>query len=126
MWKMIVAIAVGSTVGGLLRWMLSLRLNAILPSLALGTLASNLIAGYVIGLALAFFMQAQNIAPEWKLLIVTGFCGGLSTFSTFSAELVFLLQSGRPVWALANILVHVGGSLAMTMLGMATWHWVQR
>ncbi len=120
MWKMVVAIAVGSTAGGLLRWGLSQRLNAILPSLALGTLASNLIAGYVIGVALAFFMQAQDVSPEWKLLVVTGFCGGLSTFSTFSAEIVFLLQAGRFGWALANVLMHLGGSLAMTMLGMLT------
>ncbi len=122
MWKAILAISVGAAVGALLRWELGGRLNSIVPSLPLGTLAANLIGGYIIGLAVAYFAQAPHIAPEWRLFIVTGFCGGLTTFSTFSAEVVALLQQGRLAWALGTIATHVTGSLLMTLAGIATWH----
>ena len=102
MWKPILAIAVGSTAGGLLRWALSLRLNPGTAALPLGTLASNLIAGYVVGLAIAWFAQAPGIAPEWRLVVITGFCGGLSTFSTFSAEVVAALQRGQLGWEIGR------------------------
>lgn len=95
MWKPILTISLGAALGALLRWQLGLRLNTLFPSLPPGTLTANLIGGYIIGLAVAYFAQAPNIAPEWRLLIVTGFCGGLTTFSTFSAEVVTLLQAGR-------------------------------
>lgn len=88
---------------------------------ASGTLAANLIGGYIVGVAVAYFAQAPDIAPEWRLLIITGFCGGLMTFSTFSAEVVTLLQQGRLTWALGAIAVHVGGSLLMTLAGLASW-----
>lgn len=125
MWKPILAIAVGSTAGGLLRWALSLRLNPGTAALPLGTLASNLIAGYVVGLAIAWFAQAPGIAPEWRLLVITGFCGGLSTFSTFSAEVVAALQRGQLGWAAGTIAVHVVGSVLMTLAGMATCQWLR-
>ncbi|BBE08961.1 chromosome condensation membrane protein [Mycoavidus cysteinexigens] len=125
MWKAVAALALGSTLGALLRWGLGLKLNSILPTLPLGTLSANWIAGYVVGIALAYFAQAPNLAPEWRLLIITGFCGGLSTFSTFSAEVVTLLQQGRLGWAISSIGVHVAGSLIMTLAGIASWHWVK-
>jgi len=124
MWKAIVAISFGSAVGALLRWFLGLRLNALFPELPPGTLAANLIGGYIIGLAVGYFAQAPGIAPEWRLLIITGFCGGLTTFSTFSAEVVTLLQQGRLGWAMGAIVIHVSGSLLMTLAGLASWHWL--
>jgi len=125
MWKLILAISLGSVLGGLLRWGLGLKLNSIFPAVPPGTLAANLIAGYIVGVAIAYFAQAPDIAPEWRLLVITGFCGGLSTFSTFSAEVVTLLQQGRIVWAMGAVGIHVGGSLAMTFLGIATWYWIR-
>ncbi|MCG8276209.1 fluoride efflux transporter CrcB [Stenotrophomonas sp. NLF4-10] len=120
MWKPIVAIAVGSVLGGLMRWGLGLRLNALFPDVPPGTLAANMIAGYIVGIALAFFAQAPGLSPEWRLLVITGFCGGLSTFSTFSAEIVALLQRGQYALALGAIAIHVAGTLLMTFAGIAT------
>jgi len=125
MWKPILAISLGAVLGALLRWQLGLKLNSFFPSLPPGTLTANLIGGYIIGLAVAYFAQAPDIAPEWRLLIITGFCGGLTTFSTFSAEVVNLLQAGRLVWAMGSIATHVAGSLAMTLAGLATWQMFQ-
>jgi len=120
----IVAVGVGAATGAWLRWVLGLFLNAYFPPIPLGTLAANLIGGYVVGAAIAFFSQATGIAPEWRLLIITGFCGGLTTFSTFSAEITVLLQQGRAAMFASAIVLHVGGSLAMTLIGIATWRWV--
>ncbi len=120
MWKSILAVAVGASIGALLRWWLGARLNALFPAIPPGTLASNLIGAYVIGAAIAFFAGSPAIAPEWRLLIVTGFCGGLTTFSTFSAELVNLLREGRILWACGELAVHVTGSLLLTVAGMGT------
>jgi CrcB protein len=91
----------------------------------MGTLASNLIGGYVIGVAIAFFTSFSAIAPEWRLFVMTGFCGGLTTFSTFSGELATLLQQGRALWTVAAIMAHVGGSVLMTFAGMATIAWAK-
>ena len=120
MWKPILAIAVGSICGGLLRWQLGLKLNALYPTVPPGTLSANLIAGFVVGVAIAYFAQASALAPEWRLLIITGFCGGLSTFSTFSAEIVTLIQRNQLAWAAGAIGIHVGGSLMMTLAGIAS------
>ncbi len=125
MWKSISAIALGAALGALLRWQLGLKLNALFPTVPPGTLAANLIGGYVIGLGLAFFSALPGLAPEWRLLVVTGFCGGLTTFSTFSAEIATLLQQGRPSWALASVATHVIGSVLMTFAGIATVAWVR-
>lgn len=121
MLKTIVAISLGASAGALLRWFLGLKLNPLLPQIPPGTLAANLIGGYVVGLAIAYFAEAPGIAPEWRLFIVTGFCGGLTTFSTFSAEVVALLQQGDLARMALAISVHVVGSLAMTILGIASW-----
>ena len=125
MWKPIAAISLGSALGALLRWNLGSRFNALFPSIPPGTLAANLIGGYIIGVAMGYFAQAPGIAPEWRLLIITGFCGGLTTFSTFSAEIVTLLQQGRLAWAMGAIALHVSGSLLMTLAGLVSWHWLK-
>jgi CrcB protein len=125
MWKSVSAIALGAALGALLRWQLGLKLNALFPTVPPGTLAANLIGGYVIGLGLAFFSALPGLAPEWRLLVVTGFCGGLTTFSTFSAEIATLLQQGRPSWALASVATHVIGSVLMTLAGITTVAWAR-
>ena len=125
MWRSIAAVSVGSSLGALLRWWLGARLNAHFPPIPPGTLAANLIGGYVVGVAVAFFATYTAVAPEWRLLVITGFCGGLTTFSTFSAELVTLLQQGRATWALAAAAAHLCGSLLMTLAGIGTVVWVR-
>lgn len=125
MWRSIVAVSLGSSLGALLRWWLGARLNAHFPPIPPGTLAANLIGGYVVGVAVAFFATYTAVAPEWRLLVITGFCGGLTTFSTFSAELVTLLQQGRATWALAAAAAHLVGSLLMTLAGIGTVMWVR-
>lgn len=113
-----IAIGLGAAIGAWLRWGLGLWLNPALPELPLGTLAANLVGGYLIGLAVAFFMQHPGIAPEWRLFIITGFLGSLTTFSTFSAEAVELLSTNQHGWAVLLIGSHLAGSLLMTLLGM--------
>jgi len=120
------AISIGAALGALLRWVLGLRLNALLPAVPLGTLAANLIGGYLIGIAIAFFGANNNLSPEWRLFIITGFLGGLTTFSTFSAEVTSHLQDGRIGWACAHIAIHVIGSVAMTLAGIVTFTTLQK
>ena len=126
MWKSIIFIVVGAAFGSLLRWFLNLKLNNLFPIIPPGTLISNLIGGYIIGFAIACFANLPNIAPEWRLFVITGFCGGLTTFSTFSAEVIALLQAERFAWSLGAIAIHVSGSLLMTLAGMATWFFTFR
>jgi fluoride exporter len=121
MWKPAAAISFGAAAGALMRWQLGTKLNSLFPAIPPGTLAANVVGGYVIGLAIAYFAQASDIAPEWRLLIITGFCGGLTTFSTFSAEVVTLLQEGRLALAAGAVSIHVVGSLLATLAGLATW-----
>ena len=116
----VIAISLGAALGALLRWVLGLGLNQAFPALPLGTLLANLVGGYLIGLAMAVFAQMQDLPPEWRLFVITGFLGGLTTFSTFSAEVVAALQQGRLGWAAATISTHVLGSLGLTLLGLAT------
>ncbi|MFD1555769.1 fluoride efflux transporter CrcB [Paraburkholderia silviterrae] len=120
MYLSILAVGIGGALGSLLRWVLGLRLNAVFPTLPLGTLASNIIAGYIIGVALAAFARLPDVSPQWRLFVITGCMGGLSTFSTFSAEVVAHLQNGRFGWAAGEIAIHVCSSLLMTILGIAT------
>jgi len=119
------AIGIGAALGAWLRWGLGLWLNPAVPELPMGTLTANLVGGYLIGLAIAFFMQNPSISTEWRLLIITGFLGGLTTFSTFSAETVTLLMRGQYAWGTAIIAAHLGGSLLMTVLGIQTIKWLQ-
>jgi fluoride exporter len=116
----VVAVATGAALGALARWGLSSALNQAFPSLPPGTLLANLVGGYGVGLAIALLAQAPQLAPEWRLFVITGFLGGLTTFSTFSAEVVAALQQGRLGWALATAAAHLLGSLLMTLLGLAT------
>jgi CrcB protein len=115
-----VAVGIGAALGAWLRWGLSVALNQIVPNLPLGTLASNIIGGYLIGIAVEVLVHHSVLTPEWRLFIITGFLGGLTTFSTFSAEAVGLLSRQQYGWALALILAHLAGSLAMTVFGMMT------
>lgn len=125
MWKSVLAISIGASVGALVRWWLGTQLNSLFPTIPPGTLAANLIGGYIIGLAMAYFSTFADLTPEWRLLIVTGFCGGLTTFSTFSAELVTLLQQGRALAACGAAAVHLGGSVTMTFAGIGTVAWIK-
>jgi CrcB protein len=125
MLKSVIAVCVGASLGALLRWWLGSQLNNLFPAIPPGTLAANLVGGYVVGIAIAFFATYSAIAPEWRLLIITGFCGGLTTFSTFSAELVTLLQQGRNLWAFGAAAAHLGGSVLMTLAGIGTVNWIR-
>jgi fluoride exporter len=116
----ILSIFIGAGLGALLRWVLSLGLNAMFPMVPLGTLASNMIGAYLIGIAVVFFAAKAGVPPEWRLFIITGFMGGLTTFSTFSIEVVTLLAQGQIGWALIESALHVLGSFALTALGMWT------
>lgn len=118
--RSLLAISVGASLGAILRWGLGNALNALFPTIPPGTWLANMLGGYLIGLALAFFSQNAGLSTEWRLLIITGFLGGLTTFSTFSAEVALLIQQGRMAWAGVAIAAHVLGSLLMTLLGLAT------
>ncbi len=121
MWLPIVAISAGASIGAVLRWTLGLALNSLNASIPMGTVAANLSGGYMIGLAVGFFSNNLDLSPEWRLFIVTGFLGGLTTFSTFSAEVTDMLQKGTLGVAFTTIAIHLLGSLAMTFLGMLTY-----
>lgn len=116
MLQMLLAVFIGGGTGSVVRWLLSMRLNPVHAALPVGTLTANLVGAFIIGLGLALFTRMTHLDPVWKLFITTGFCGGLTTFSTFSAEVVFLLQDGRLAWAALNILLNLAGSLTMTAL----------
>jgi len=125
MWRAIAAVGIGGSLGALLRWWLGLALNPHFAVIPPGTLAANLIGGYVVGAAIAFFATYSALAPEWRLFVITGFCGGLTTFSTFSAEVVTLMQQGRVLWALGAAAAHLGGSILMTFAGIGTVVWIR-
>lgn len=120
-----IAVGLGAAIGAWLRWGLGGWLNPTLAELPLGTLAANLVGGYLVGIAIAYFMQNPELSPEWRLLIITGFLGGLTTFSAFSAETVTLLVRGQYAWGVAIIVAHLGGSIAMTVLGLASFKWIK-
>jgi len=120
MWKSVVAICVGGSVGCLLRWFLGVLFNTQPSVVPLGTLAANLLGAYVVGVAYAFFALNNSLSPEWRLLVITGFCGGLTTFSSFSAEVVTMLRQDRLLWACSTAALHLFGSLLMTIAGIAT------
>lgn len=112
------AVGGGAAFGAWLRWWLGVLLNPVFPTLPLGTLAANLTSGYLVGVAVAFFSQHAGLPPEARLFIITGFMGGLTTFSTFSAEAVTLFSGSEYAWAAAHTAAHLGGSLLMTALGI--------
>jgi len=126
MWRAIAAVSLGASLGALLRWWLGTTLNPHFPAVPPGTLAANLIGGYVVGLAVAAFATYPALAPEWRLFLITGFCGGLTTFSTFSAEVVTLMQQGRAAWAIGAAAAHLLGSVIMTFAGIGTVVWIRR
>jgi CrcB protein len=115
------AVAVGAVLGAWSRWGLSVAMNEVHSYLPVGTLIANLGGGFLIGIAVAFFQQYPSLPLEWRLFIVTGFLGGLTTFSTFSAESMLLLQKGDYGWALGHITLHLVGSIACCIAGHATY-----
>jgi CrcB protein len=117
----VIAVSVGAVAGALLRWGLSVLLNPAFASIAMGTLAVNLIGGYLAGIAMGFFPDS-GLAPAWRLLAVTGFLGSLTTFSAFSAEVVAQLQAQNYGWAAATMAAHLAGSLVATFLGFVTYN----
>jgi CrcB protein len=118
----ILAIFSGAGCGALLRWWLGGWLNPLYPTVPLGTLAANLIGGLLVGGASAFFTHHGGLALEWRLLVITGFLGGLTTFSTFSLEVVTLIGRQQYAWALGAAGVHLLGSLLLTGLGIVIAH----
>jgi len=114
-----VAVGGGAALGAWLRWWLGLRLNPLFPTVPLGTLAANLLGGFLVGVAVALFNRHPGLPPEARLLIVTGFLGGLTTFSTFSSEVVGLIGNGEYLWAAGTASLHLFGSLLLTGAGIA-------
>lgn len=116
-----VAVGAGAAIGAWLRWGLAIWLSRLHAHVQAGTLAANLVGGYLVGLALAFFAHHPQLSPQWRLFIVTGFLGGLTTFSSFAGESVLLLQRGQYGWALLHTALHLCGSLLLCAAGFATW-----
>ncbi len=121
MWPSIFAIFCGAGLGALLRAGFNLATVGIASTLPLGTFISNMVGGYMVGIAVAFFGNNPSLSPEWKLFVITGFLGGLTTFSSFSAEVVGFMQRGEVTWALGTAFLHLVGSLALTFLGILTY-----
>jgi CrcB protein len=114
----LMSVALGAVLGAWLRWGFGLWLNPFWPEVPLGTLVANLLGGFVIGAAIEFFAAYPGIAPEWRLALITGFLGALTTFSTYSAESVSLLMRGQYAWALGHAGLHLAGSISMTIAGI--------
>jgi fluoride exporter len=117
----LVAVGIGATLGAWMRWGLATWLNPQVPLFPLGTLAANLLGGYLIGIAIAYFAARHDLPPEIRLFVVTGFLGGLTTFSTFSSEVTQLLLRGDYAAGGVLALVHLVGSLVLTVAGIATF-----
>ena len=120
MYLSLLSIALGSVIGAWLRWGISLRFNSVFENIPFGTVIVNLIGAFIIGLAVSFFSNSA-ISPNYKLFVVTGFCGALTTFSTFSVEIVALLQASKFEYAISTIAIHVIGSLIFTVLGILSY-----
>ena len=121
MWLSFLAIFCGAGLGALLRAGFNLLTVGTASIIPLGTLLANMVGGYLVGIAVAFFGNNPSLSPEWKLFVITGFLGGLTTFSTFSAEVVGFIQRGEFTWALGTALLHLIGSLVLTFLGILTY-----
>ena len=117
----VAAVGIGAALGAWLRWGLATWLNPRIPTFPLGTLAANLIGGYLVGVAVAYFAVRYELAPEVRLFVITGFLGGLTTFSTYSSEVVELLMRGDYAVGVTLALAHLAGSLVLTVAGIATY-----
>ena len=122
----VIAISIGASFGAVLRWWVGVLLNDVFPSIPLGTLSVNLLGGYLIGFAASYFAFSPGIAPEWRLMLITGFLGSLTTFSAFSIENVVLLKEGKYLLCAVSILAHVGGTILTTLLGVASFELLKR
>lgn len=120
------AVAAGAALGALARWGLAIGFNPVFPTVPLGTLLANLAGAYMVGVAVALFTSHPGLPPEARLFVITGFLGGLTTFSTFSAEVVSLLSGGQAGWALAAAGAHLLGSLLLTLLGIVSGNFLLR
>jgi fluoride exporter len=118
------AVGAGAATGAWMRWWLGILLNPVFPTIPLGTLAANLIGGFIMGMAMGFLSHYESLAPELRLLLTTGFLGGLTTFSTFSAETVTLISREQFGWTAVIVGSHVAGSLIMTGLGILAMRFV--
>jgi CrcB protein len=117
LWMGFLAVGSGSAMGGWLRWGLSVWLNPRHEHFLVGTFVANAIGGFLVGLAVAYFNQHSSVSPEWRLFAITGILGGLTTFSSFSAEVVSLIERGEPLWALVVASSHLAASLLLTAFG---------
>jgi fluoride exporter len=115
------AVGIGAAIGAWLRWGLSAWLNPRVVDFPLGTLAANLVGGYLVGIAVAYFAVRTDLPPQWRLFAITGFLGGLTTFSTYSAEVTELLMRGDYVPGISLAATHLAGSLVLTAAGFATF-----
>jgi CrcB protein len=115
------AVMAGGAIGCVARWLLGNAFNLLYPAIPPGTLAANLIGGYLIGVSIAVFAAHPWLPPQWRLFVITGFLGGLTTFSSFSGEVVLLLKQEQFATACLAMLLHLGGSLLMTFAGMASF-----
>ncbi len=114
-----VAVGLGGAIGCWCRWGLGVLFNPLFPTLPLGTLTANLAGGLLMGIAIGLFRNFQAVPPELQLFVMTGFLGGLTTFSTFSGEAGTLLLRHQYLWFGGHVLAHLAGSLGMTVLGLA-------
>jgi CrcB protein len=115
------AVGLGAALGAWLRWGLTIVLGGLHSHIQIGTLAANLVGGYLIGLALGYFDASPALSPAWRLFVITGFLGGLTTFSSFSGESMVLLQRGHVGWALGHALLHLLGAIGACFAGFASW-----
>ena len=120
-WAGLAAVGIGAALGAWLRWGLSVWMGGLHARLALGTLAANWGGSYLIGIAIAFFSSHPALSPAWRLFVITGFLGGLTTFSTFSGEAMAYLQRGEYGWAFGHSALHLVGSIGFCIVGVASW-----
>lgn len=111
-------VASGGAIGAVLRWLIGLSLNHLSPSLAIGTLAANALGAFLMGLCVALIQESNYVSPAWQLFIMTGVLGALTTFSTFTAESIALLQQQSYIYFITHILLHLGGSLLCFSLAL--------
>ncbi|SFL86565.1 CrcB protein [Marinobacter zhejiangensis] len=125
LWWSALAVSTGAIIGANLRWLLGLWLNTPYHVIPVGTLVANLAGGWLIGILISYFSHGTTLAPEWRLFAVTGLCGALTTFSTFSLEMYAALQGGKYLMAVTGSLAHLLGSLLMVLLGVMTYNWLK-